>query len=247
MVELLKDFLPIFLSGYISLTFFRYRQNQGFARLNGEKYIIELFMWGFISHFSFLIAKYAIVEEWKFFKPQIHSETFNLIFKFLYYTVAGTFFGCILSNNNIYHRIKKENSRFKENKFPVSSNHMEEEFVDAIYFKPTIYIFEISNGKFYIGVLKDADIDDSTPFEEKILKFVPIKSGHRDNEKKTVEYDTHYFDEEKFNLLLNGQLNDNQLDEYVVFLNKTPPVTVFLRELISYRKFNPSLQQKFHS
>lgn len=247
MVELLKEFLPIFLSGYISLTFFRFRQNQGFARLNGEKYIIELFMWGFISHFSFLIAKYVVIEKWGIYKPQEHSETLNLIVTFVYYAIAGTIFGFILSNNNIYHRIKKENSRFKENKFPVWSNHLEEEFIDAIYFKPTIYIFEISNGKFYIGVLKDADIDDSTPFEEKILKFVPIKSGHRDNGTKTVVYDTHYFDEEKFNLLLIKQLNDDQLDEYVTFLNKTPPVTVFFRELISYRKFNPSLQQKFHS
>lgn len=71
-------------------------------------------------------------------------------------------------------------------------------------------------------------------------------SGHRDNEKKTVIYDTYYFPKEKFSSLLTQNLSEGLLDEYVSFLDTTPPVAVFTRELISYRKFDPNLQQLFH-
>lgn len=238
MLDFIKDLSQVFLSGYVALVVFTYRQNRGFSRLDGEKYLMSLLALGMLSHFLFLIAKCGFqAGGWP-----TPGNTEIQILKFIFYVLSGVTVGGILSQNEILDFIETSSITFRQKKIPHPSSLFEEDMLDAIYIRPMPYLIETILGKFYVSWIRQVDIADSIPYDERIIKISPVRSGRRDGDGR-VSYQHEYLPDDLFKQAISDP--ENYIEEFTSALLEVPLVTIFMKDIRSYREFSPSLDLKF--
>lgn len=180
--DLAKDLYLIFISGFISLSFFRFRRRKSYTKINGEKYVMILLAYGVLSYFSYL-STLTIIKAIGV-TPPVGAELKTLL-TLVFFSIAGVFWGYLFSKSCFLKIFDEETSLLREEGVgPETSGLVEIDFVETIKPEPRheIYIFDLSSRKVYVGFLLRADIDDNMPTEEKVVKIVPLKSGYRSSE-----------------------------------------------------------------
>lgn len=109
--------------------------------------------------------------------------------------------------------------------------------------------------KIYIGFLRNFDIDDNIPPEEKFLAITPIKSGYREEVTLKVVYAVSYrpndlFTPEDEELLKSTSAGEEEHLEvrsllYDSYFEKIENVLIPLCEIVSYRKYSSNLEELF--
>jgi len=240
MLDFVKDLSQVFLSGYVALAVFTFRQNRGFSRLEGEKYLMSLLALGMFSHFLFLLAKAGYLGlGWP-------AGTLNAIQigKFIFYVVAGALIGGVLSQNEVLETIKASSQLLRQKKIPHPSSLFEENLLDAIYVRPMPLLIETVAGKFYVAFVREADIADNIPYDERIIRIAPIRSGARDQNGR-VTYHHEYLKDMLFEKAINDP--DAHVEAFAEAVLDVPVVTIFMKDIRSYREFSPKLHSQFQA
>lgn len=250
MIDLLKELLPILLSGYLALNIFRFRTQHTFTNLSGEKYIMSLVAWGVVIHILFLVTKILCI------KLNIPISDFSSsqkeLYKLLFYGFTGSVFGAVLGEKNIWERIKSNSEMFKSYSRPQTSTELEELFLEAIDNEElNLFIIELETRKVYVGPITSSDVKDDVPFEEKTISVKPYMSGLRCLEKAEIKYEVFYFSDDVMEKLLNYDesfVTDFDLAKQVYEQHQQiEDVVLFQNRIVSIRKFNPILYKKFYS
>jgi hypothetical protein len=171
------------------------------------------------------------------------------LFRFLFYIVSGALFGSILSDSNILSRIQRCSAKFKESDFPKTSNLAEELLLDGTL-SDELLIFEMSNHKFYVAHVKEADIEDTIPFDEKGLVIKPLLSGSRLPTEKFVKYDVRYVSDAIFESFQQfSELSTKEIEQLesqmLAEIEQIDVILLYQKNIVSIRKFNAALFNKF--
>jgi hypothetical protein len=250
MIDLLKELLPILVSGFLALNIFRYRTQYNFTKLSGEKYVMSLVAWGIAIHALWILVNIVRIRlGFINFEITLLEEEF---IKLVFYVFTGALFGAVIGEKNILERIQNASTCFKSYKNPQTSTELESLLLSAIDSEDlSVFLIELDNDKIYVGLITTTDVKDDVPFEEKTLSIRPFMSGYRRDENSEVIYDHHYFSTELRKAFLgynsSTQVAENLLSKFLEEYEKVEDIYFFQRRITSIRRFNAGLYQKFNN
>lgn len=218
-------------AGFIFLSVYNHRTGNRYSDSNSNKFLVLVFVWGI---FPYVVSEYlkglSVLSCLFSHNGKGTISAIDMAFLIL----CSLFLGMLLSFSRVI-KIWKWIKKWCAAEPSLNDRGLIGYDFQTFIQNEDIVILTLKNSKVYVGYVQFIDISEDIHQEQRTIKILPLKSGHRDS-----NGDVHY----KINYLSAIGLEDKDNKVLKVF-SEIPHLVIFQREVVSYTKYDPKLDSYF--